>query len=77
MKMDKRSMNYFLIAFKQDTSVGPIYTKHQWIKAHDRDEAILEYKIRTQIPIGILGSYEIIREGLTKKEDVPVESMKG
>ena len=72
--MDKRSKKYFLVAFKQDTSVGPIYTMHQLIKAHDREEAILEYKIRTHIPIGILGSYEIIREGLTKKEDVPVTS---
>lgn len=71
--MDKRDKKYFLIAFKQDTSVGPIYTMHQWIKAHDRDEAILEYKIRSRIPIGILGTYEIIREGLTKKEDVPTE----
>lgn len=72
--MDKRSKEYFLVAFKQDTSVGPIYTKHQWIKAHDRDEAILEYKIRTNIPIGILGSYEVIREVLTKKENTPTEA---
>lgn len=72
--MDKRSKKYFLVAFKQDTSVGPIYTMHQWIKAHDREEAIFEYKIKTHIPLGILGSYEIIREGLTKKEDVPVTS---
>lgn len=75
--MDKRSKNYFLIAFKQETGVGPIYTMYQWIKAHNKEEAILEYKIRTHIPLGIIGSYEIIREGLIKKEDVPVESMKG
>jgi len=65
------------VAFKQDTSVGPIYTMHQWIKAHDRDEAILEYKIQCYIPIGILGSYEVIREVLPKKEDVPIENVKG
>lgn len=72
--MDKRDKKYFLIAFKQDTSVGPIYTMHQWIKAHDRDEAILEYKIRSHIPLGILGSYEVIREGLPKKEDDPTKA---
>lgn len=65
-------MNYFLIAFKQETCVGPIYTMYQWIKARDREEAILEYKIKSHIPFGIIGSYEIIREGLTKKEDVTV-----
>lgn len=65
-------MKYFLVAFKQETGIGPIYTMHQWIKARDREEAILEYKIKSRIPFGIYGSYEIIREGLTKKEDVPV-----
>ena len=39
--MDKRSKNYFLIAFKQETGVGPIYTMYQWIKAHNKEEAIL------------------------------------
>ena len=48
MKMDKPSKKNFLVAFKQDTSVG----------------------IECYIPLGIVGSYEIIREGLTKKEDV-------
>ena len=61
-------MNYFLIAFKQETGVGPIYTMHQWIKARDRDEAILKYKIKSHIPLGI-------RERLTKKEDVPMEEV--
>lgn len=72
--MDKRSKKYFVVAFKQYTDVGPIYTMPQLIKAHDRDEAILEYKIRTNIPIGILGSYEVIREVLTKKENTPTEA---
>lgn len=69
--MDKRSKKYFLIAFKQDTSVGPIYSNYRWIKAFDKEDAIMEYKIQCYIPLGILGSYEVIREGLTKKEDVP------
>lgn len=34
----------------------------------------MEYKIRTNIPIGILGSYEVIREVLTKKENTPTEA---
>lgn len=69
-------MNYFLIAFKQETGVGPIYTMHQWIKARDRDEAILKYKIKSHIPLGILGSYVVVREGLTKKEDLSPYSIK-
>ena len=74
--MNKRSMNHFLIAFKQETGVGPIYTMHQWIKARDRDEAILKYKIKSHIPLGILGSYVVVREGLTKKEDLSPYSIK-
>lgn len=65
-------MKYFLVAFKQNTDVGPIYSNYKWVKAHDREEAIMRYKIECYIPLGILGSYEIIREGLPKKEDVPV-----
>ena len=75
--MDKRSKEYFLIAFKQETIYGPIYSNYRWIKAVDKENAIMICKIRSLIPPGILGSYEIIREGLTKKEDVPVESMTG
>lgn len=73
--MDKPSKKYFLVAFKQDTSVGPIYSNYRWVKAVDKEDAIMEYKRQFYIPPGIYGSYEVIREGLTKKEDVPTESV--
>ena len=72
MKMDKPSKKNFLVAFKQYTSVGPIYSNYRLVKAVDKEDAIMRYKIECYIPFGILGSYEIIREGLTKKEDVTV-----
>ena len=73
--MNKRSMNYFLIAFKQETDVGPIYSNYKWIKAVDKDDAIMKYKIECYIPLGIIGSYVVVQEGLTKKEDVPMEEV--
>ena len=73
--MDKRSKKYFLVAFKQQTDVGPLYSNYRWIKAVDKEDAIMEYKIKVYITPGIYGSCEVIREGLTKKEDVPTESV--
>lgn len=75
--MDKQSMNYFLIAFKQQIDVGPVYSNYRWIKAVDKEDAIMEYKRQFYIPPGIYGSCEVIREGLIKKEDVPSLNMKG
>lgn len=70
--MNKQSMNYFLIAFKQETTVGPVYSNYRWIKAVDKEDAIMKYKNQFYITPGIYGSYEVIREGLTKKEDLEV-----
>ena len=72
--MNNQSMNYFLIAFKQETMYGPVYSNYRWIKAVNKEDAIMICKTRSLIPPGIYGDYVVIREGLTKKEDVPTKT---
>lgn len=67
--------NDYLVAFKQDTRVGPFYSKHKWVKGVDKNDAITKYKTEVFIDPCILGEYEVLQVGLTKKEDVPVEEV--
>lgn len=69
------TQNDYLVAFKQDTRVGPFYSKHRWVKGVDKNDAIANYKTEVFIDPCIYGEYEVLQVGLIKKEDVHVEEV--